>query len=152
MAAGTYFREETGVYLVTFKGFAIALGLSLLLCWPMLLATAPLVYFDTLAYRDTGGRVIALLLDMLAPAADTGAGGNSEAREEAASVTRLRSVAYSSFLYLTSQPFGTGADAMQGAGLVAGAALALQQVAIGLKIFQDPVQPVGRDAVVPRDA
>lgn len=81
---------------------AVAAGvMAVLLCWPMLLTTAPLGYFDTLAYVDQGGAVVESL-------AATDAGTNPEAgatapTDMARNTTVARSPVYSAYAYVASR-------------------------------------------------
>lgn len=80
------------------RGVTLAFATALLLCWPMLLVTAPLGYPDTIAYHSVGERAIDLLARMVGgadPAAGQPLGGDDGMRSG-------RSFPYSAFLYLTS--------------------------------------------------
>lgn len=92
--------------LLSVWGLALAVLSALVLCWPMLLVTAPLGYPDTEAYVQTGGRVVGLALDLLplpaTASAEMASTGHSDAQTEAASARQLRSFVYSAFLYLGS--------------------------------------------------
>ena len=69
------------------RAIAGCLLAALLLCWPMLLVTAPLAYYDSYAYASAGRTALASLLDALPlpdPPAPTGggAGGGAAAAAE----------------------------------------------------------------------
>lgn len=98
---------DTRPPLLSWTGLVLALLIAMLLSWPMLLVTAPLAYFDTLSYYRTGHAALQLLQTLLAtpdPVAAGGGGGGAAAAEGA---RNLRSLAYSTYLYLTAQtPLG----------------------------------------------
>ncbi len=89
--------------LLSAQGIAVAVLFSVILCWPMLLVTAPLGYFDTLAYLHTGERAVDLAISsIVASTPGTEAGAGSSAADDAASARQMRSFVYSTFLYLGS--------------------------------------------------
>jgi hypothetical protein len=90
--------------LLSARGVLIAAVLAVLLCWPMLLVTAPLGYFDSLSYVQTGERAVTLALDLLGLADPAGgSGAAAPAAAEAAGARQLRSFAYSAFVHLGAQ-------------------------------------------------
>ena len=100
---------------LTPKGAAIALLAAVLLCWPMLVTTAPLIYFDTISYYSNGEQIWLRLGRMLfapppLPGAGTGAGTQamaSAAEDAAAASVNLRSLPYAAIFYPSaSTPLG----------------------------------------------
>ncbi|MFK7751112.1 MAG: hypothetical protein AB8B51_01050 [Sedimentitalea sp.] len=80
-------------------------AVSVVLAWPMLLVSAPLIYFDTLSYLGMGEQTLALAKSMMFPTAESGGGGAAET--VASGVRLVRAVSYSVFVYVTSQtPLG----------------------------------------------
>lgn len=114
------------------RGAALALLASVLLSWPMLLVTAPMGYFDTISYHDSGRKVLIRLAEVVGmvpetpvpdasgdalaapvpasdavPAPHALAPPGEEGGRDAGEVRILRSFPYSVFLYLTSlSPLG----------------------------------------------
>lgn len=82
------------------KAVGLAVGLSALLAWPMLVVTAPLGYFDTSAYLQTGQRAVEFAFSLAG--SGEAAGPTGEAAAEAAGARQIRSFVYSGFLYLGS--------------------------------------------------
>lgn len=83
---------------LSWRGCAVSIGLAVLLSWPMLLVSAPLIYHDTIEYYESGARIAAQLLGFF------GLEGPAEA---ASSEGAVRAFAYSAFLYFTAQtPLG----------------------------------------------
>ena len=106
-AAGSAHFQNVSAPMLSVRGVAFAVLFAVILSWPMLLVTAPLGYFDTLAYLETGKSVVDLVLDAVtiqAPGSETGAGAGpgASAPDAPTSARQLRSFAYSAFLYVGS--------------------------------------------------
>lgn len=103
-AAGPVSGPEKGeAPFLSLRGVAVALLLAVGLSWPMLLVTAPLGFFDTVAYLSSGEATVDRALSAIlpdAPSADPDVGDAQE--DEAKSARQLRSFVYSAFLYLAS--------------------------------------------------
>jgi hypothetical protein len=89
------------------RGVLAAFVIAATLSWPMLLVTAPLGYFDTLSYLQTGARTLDLALSVVQVAPSEAAVGADAAAgvataDDAGTVRQLRSFVYSAFLYLAS--------------------------------------------------
>lgn len=84
--------------LFSLPGALLAIVAAALLCWPMLFVSAPIGYFDTLAYLDTGKAGFSMLWEVLdrAPAVleETPLRASGEGREASA----MRSAVYSLYL------------------------------------------------------
>ena len=125
-------------------GALLALCAATLLCWPMLITSAPLLYFDTVSYFTNGeqiwGRVLALA-DIVTPhAAVDPAGGGAAAAAATSEAVTFRSLPYATFFYPAS---------MTPAGVVLACIL---QTAMTLWMFLGLVPPLGererRDALL----
>ncbi len=82
---------------LSWRGFAVSIGLAVLLSWPMLLVTAPLIYHDTIEYYESGARIAGQLLGFF----------GIEIAAEGSTEGAVRAFAYSAFLYFTAQtPLG----------------------------------------------
>lgn len=131
-------QDDTAPYL-SFAGALVALGAAVLLCWPMLVSSAPLIFTDTISYWSNGealwfrllvlaGGIVPGLGEQVVQAAassgvvDEAAGGNV--------ALTLRSLPYSAFLYPT---------ALTPAGLVLTCIL---QTAMTLWVFLGLVPPL----------
>lgn len=87
-------------------GAALSLAAAVLLCWPMLLTSAPLVYFDTLSYYTNGEEIWSRVLGILASfapdaggASPAGAGADVGGVPTAAAAISFRSLPYSAWFY-----------------------------------------------------
>ena len=93
--------------LATWSGAGLALILSVLLSWPMLLTSGPLIYFDTSTYYGDGAQMAAYIQRAFAeffPATPEPGGGGTGTSDGAASEgVKLRSVAYSLFFFVSAQ-------------------------------------------------
>lgn len=84
------------------RGVILALAAAVLLCWPMLLVTAPMGYADTLSYHATGAGVADILRDALpGPGGDAGPAGATPAGP-GDGVRAIRSFPYGAFLYFAA--------------------------------------------------
>ena len=97
---------------VSVRGVALALAAALLLSWPMLVLTAPLLFQDVPSYVNQGHEVVLALLHALGLGAPGGAG-----TADFVSSRGLRSAPYAAFVYLASRPFGLVAPALVQASL-----------------------------------
>ncbi len=109
LGAGTMADSVPVAPYLSLTGALLALGAAVLLCWPMLLTSAPLLFTDTIGYWSNGealwGRLIGMaafllpssagqvLAETALSSADQSAGGN-------VAIT-LRSLPYAAFLYAT---------------------------------------------------
>ncbi len=88
------------------KGLAAALLIALMLCWPMLVASGPLYFFDTIFYLNRGEKIMmfatggeaggAQAAGGTGAAADAGGGGGGGQEG-----LKIRSLPYALYLYLT---------------------------------------------------
>ncbi len=96
---------------LSFTGALAALCAAVLLCWPMLLSSAPLIFTDTISYWSNGealwfrvlvmaGRIVPGLGEQVLQQAAAGGGVDQAAGGNVA--LTLRSLPYSAFLYPTA--------------------------------------------------
>ena len=101
----TNFTPLLWLDLLSVRGFFLLLGVSVLLCWPMLLVQPPIGFFDTDAYFNRGFQIFQILEQAL-PFFGDSAGADAAAGSAASAVAdgtarSLRSVPYSIFTYGT---------------------------------------------------
>lgn len=87
--------------LLSFRGFWVLLGVSVLLCWPMLIVQPPIAFFDTGAYFNRGFQIFAILEQALPFSGNSAAGGGNAQVATDGAARALRSVPYSIFTYGT---------------------------------------------------
>jgi len=123
-------------------GALLALCAATLLCWPMLLTSAPLLYFDSVSYFTNGEQIWGRLLSLagaVSPQGAVDATGGGAAAAAPGAVT-FRSLPYATFFYPAS---------MTPAGLVLACVL---QTAMTLWVLLGLVPPLGeqerRDGLV----
>lgn len=108
MVADAGIAPGGGGQLVSPRGAALALAAAVLLCWPMLLVSAPLFFFDTAGYWQQGRAAVGVFLAPFTPTPDVvngaGGGGSAGGALDAAvdQVRGLRSAPYAFFVYVTS--------------------------------------------------
>ena len=96
--------SDTRPPFVSFAGAAIALGLAVILSWPMLAVTAPMGYFDSFSYYQTGQAAIEMIRGVLfPPEAGGGGGGGGGGPAPTDGIRNLRSFSYAVFLFVTAQ-------------------------------------------------
>jgi len=95
--------------LVSVRGVVLALVAATLLCWPMLIVSAPLMFPDSVGYVNTGGKILNTLVGLVSPGAPAESGAGSAAETAAGTlaaavskVEMLRSAPYSIYAFLTS--------------------------------------------------
>ena len=95
--------------LVSMRGAVLALVAATLLCWPMLIVSAPLMFFDSVGYVNAGGKILNTLVALVSPGTPAEIGAGSAAGTAAGTladavskVEMLRSVPYSIYAFLTS--------------------------------------------------
>lgn len=104
-------RHQDCPYL-SWRGAGFALVAAILLCWPMLLTTAPLVYFDTVSYFSNGEQLWLRVLALVMPPAPVAPGAAADAMEAgiqhaSAAGLSFRSLPYSTLFYpLVMTPLG----------------------------------------------
>lgn len=96
--------------LLTGKGFLLALGMSLLMCWPMLINQSYFGYFDTISYIDGGRQIwqiawntVGALLPDIGGSSSPGMGGvaaSAESTEPETPPLGIRSPLYPLYTYL----------------------------------------------------
>ena len=82
----------------TARGFVIAALMTLVLCWPMLVAGGPLYHFDTANYFDRGEQMADVLWGATGAEPGAGAGSGSDKRIG----MKVRSLPYSLYTYLAA--------------------------------------------------
>jgi hypothetical protein len=113
-AGGAHQVRESAAPYLSWRGGVLALLGALILCWPMLLTTRPLVYMDTPGYFETGHKIYERAGAMLrhpakpagAPAAATGDRVATPEKTDTQGI-KLRSIPFSLFLFVSgSTPVG----------------------------------------------
>lgn len=105
-APGTRPTPATGLPHAGPSAIWIVLVAALALCWPTLLTTAPLGYFDTASYVSDGEAAVDMARKVLSPPlpqADSEGSGAVAGGEPPEPILSIRSAAYSVFLFVTSR-------------------------------------------------
>ncbi len=99
-------RGMSATPLVSWRGAVLAVALAVILSWPMLFTSAPLVYYDTAGYLSGGERAVEYILYIAEKALGPMTNGAEEqagAVEGTEGLRYVRSIPYSVFTYLAAQ-------------------------------------------------
>lgn len=124
------------------KGLVLAFLIAVVLCWPMLIAGGPLIFFDTYAYFERGQKLVELVIGPVGavadPAAGTQEGGNG------LQGLRIRSLPYSLYVYLTaSSPIGLYLTC-----ILQGTAVLWASLSLLPKLDRSALRAIGSGAIV----
>lgn len=114
MRAALASAPPPGIAPVSIRGAVMALVAAVVLCWPMLIVSAPLVFNDSKTYMDQGQELLRLLLDMVRSGPDA-----AQQRAGELNGRMVRSAIYSIYVFLGSRwPLGPMVPAIAQAAAV----------------------------------